>query len=80
MMEFIIPILTFIGGFYVKQFFDNRDLRRKILEPVFEEFEKKILKKCLTEYNWHKTKVADVLDVNRRTLFNKMKKYNLEEK
>ena len=43
MKEIIIPILTFLGGFYVKQFFDNRDLRRKILEPVFEEFEKNII-------------------------------------
>ncbi len=43
MKDILIPILTFFGGFYVKQFFDNRDLRRKILEPVFEEFENNII-------------------------------------
>jgi len=43
MKNIIIPILTFLGGFYIKQFFDNRDLRRKILEPVFEEFENNII-------------------------------------
>jgi hypothetical protein len=43
MKEIIIPILTFLGGYYVKRLFDNRDLRRKILEPVFEEFEKNII-------------------------------------
>lgn len=43
MKEIIIPFLTFFGGYYVKQIFDNRDLRRKILEPVFDEFEKNII-------------------------------------
>lgn len=43
MKDILIPILTFFSGFYVKQFFDNRDLRRKILEPEFEEFEKNII-------------------------------------
>jgi len=43
MKDIIIPILTFLFGFYLKQFFDNRDLRRKILEPVFEEFENNII-------------------------------------
>ena len=43
MKEIIILILTFLGGYYVKHLFDNRDLRRKILEPVFEEFERNII-------------------------------------
>jgi hypothetical protein len=43
MRDIIIPILTFLGGYYVKHLFDNRDLRRKILEPVFDEFEKNII-------------------------------------
>jgi len=43
MDKFLLAILTFIGGYYTKKHFDNRDLRRKILEPVFNEFEKNII-------------------------------------
>lgn len=57
MKELIIPILTFLGGFYVKQFFDNRDLRRKILEPVFEEFEKNII---YLQTEWRNIQAANI--------------------
>jgi hypothetical protein len=43
MEKLFLAILTFIAGFYTKKYFDNRDLRRKILEPVFDEFEKHII-------------------------------------
>jgi hypothetical protein len=40
MKELLIPVLIFLGGYYARQLFDNRDLRRKILKPVFDRFEK----------------------------------------
>ena len=59
--------------------FDNdSDVTGLTLNEAVEVFEKKLLIKYLDEYNWHKSRVAQVLDVNRRTLFNKMKKYGLE--
>jgi hypothetical protein len=57
MKEIIIPILTFLGGYYVKQLFDNRDLRRKILEPVFEEFEKNII---YLQTQWRDVQVKNI--------------------
>jgi len=57
MKEIVIPILTFLGGFYVKQFFDNRDLRRKILEPVFEKFEKNII---YLQTEWRNIQAANI--------------------
>ena len=57
MKEIIIPILTFLGGFYVKQFFDKSDLRRKILEPVFEEFEKNII---YIQTEWRNIQAANI--------------------
>ena len=56
---------------------DDIEIKEQTLNQAVEKFEKKLLKKYLNEYNWHKSKVADALNVNRRTLFNKMKKYNL---
>ncbi|MGD9157458.1 MAG: sigma 54-interacting transcriptional regulator [Desulfobacteraceae bacterium] len=61
-------------------FDDEIEVKDLTLNKAVEVFEKKLLKKYLDEYNWHKSKVAEVLDVNRRTLFNKMKKYDLELK
>jgi hypothetical protein len=42
MTEILIVILTFLGGFYARELFDNRDLRRKILKPAFDRFEKHV--------------------------------------
>lgn len=44
---------------------------------IVDRYEKKVLAKTLEKYNWHKTKVAAALKIDRKTLFNKMKKYNL---
>ena len=44
---------------------------------IVDRYEKKVLAKMLEKYNWHKTKVAAALKIDRKTLFNKMKKYNL---
>ena len=47
------------------------------LAESMETYEKKILEKALNNHNWHKTRAADALKIDRKTLFNKMKKYNL---
>lgn len=57
---------------------DDIEITNLTLNEAVEALEKKLIKKYLNEYNWHKSKVAEILDVNRRTLFNKMKKYDLE--
>lgn len=53
---------------------DNQDLK---LHTVMESFEKKYIEKLLEEHQWHKTKVASILGINRRTLFRKMKGYGI---
>ncbi|MGD9159681.1 MAG: sigma-54-dependent Fis family transcriptional regulator [Desulfobacteraceae bacterium] len=47
------------------------------LSESMETYEKKLLEKALDTHNWHKTRVADTLRIDRKTLFNKMKKYDL---
>ena len=47
------------------------------LRSATENFEKKYIEGLLTEHKWHKTKVASVLGINRRTLFRKMKSYGI---
>jgi DNA-binding NtrC family response regulator len=41
-------------------------------------FEKKYIEKLLKENRWRRNRVADILDVDRRTLFRKMKSYHLD--
>jgi two-component system response regulator HydG len=50
----------------------------KSLGDLVNLYEKEILKKSLEINNGHKTKVAKVLKIDRKTLFNKMKKYELD--
>lgn len=52
-----IAIFTFIGGFYVRKFFDNRDLRRKILEPSFEKFEEVVV---YLQNEWRRIQAANI--------------------
>ena len=47
------------------------------LSQSMETYEKKLLEKTLNNNNWHKTRAADALKIDRKTLFNKMKKYDL---
>ncbi len=42
-----------------------------------EVYEKILIKKALNAHNWHKTRAAHALMIDRKTLFNKMKKYNM---
>lgn len=55
----------------------NLESEEITLAEMVDRYEKKVLVKMLEKYNWHKTKVATTFKIDRKTLFNKMKKYNL---
>jgi len=44
-----------------------------------ESMEKKLILKVLEENDWHKARSAEVLGINRTTLWHKIKRYELEE-
>jgi len=52
----------------------NRNLK---LRAVMEGVEKKYIEELLSEQQWHKTRVASILGINRRTLFRKLKAYGI---
>ena len=54
------------------------DKQEKPLGEIVDQYEKRVLVKILEKYNWHKTKVASALSINRKTLFNKMKRHDLD--
>ena len=47
------------------------------LTQALDNFEKKTIKTVLEKNHWRKNKTADALQINRKTLFRKMKKYDL---
>ncbi len=47
------------------------------LKEVMKEPEKQIIKKVLDQVGWNRKKAASLLDINRTTLYNKMKEYQL---
>lgn len=47
------------------------------LREVMKEPEKQIIKKVLDQVGWNRKKAASLLDINRTTLYNKMKEYQL---
>jgi DNA-binding NtrC family response regulator len=49
------------------------------LEKSLEEPEKQIILAALKANNWNRQKTAEVLDINRTTLYKKMKQYGLDE-
>lgn len=48
-----------------------------VFDQAVEEYEKKLILQALAETNWVKTKAAKLLNINRTTLIEKMKKKNL---
>jgi len=44
-----------------------------------EDIEKEHIKRTLATFNRHKAKTADALGIDRKTLRNKMRRYNIEE-
>ena len=47
------------------------------LKEALEEPEKRIIIQALQAFNWNRQETARVLDINRTTLYKKMKKYDL---
>jgi PAS domain S-box-containing protein len=43
-----------------------------------QSLEKEYIEKLLHDYQWHKTKVASILGIDRRTLFRKIKTYGIQ--
>lgn len=62
-------------------FSDSRsDCEQPELECTsIEEMEQKLIRRVLEDNNWHKKKSAEVLGINRTTLWNKIKSYGIEE-
>ncbi|TES91127.1 MAG: sigma-54-dependent Fis family transcriptional regulator [Candidatus Cloacimonadota bacterium] len=57
--------------------------KTKICYPInkpLEDIEKEYIKNVLSDTNWNITRAAKVLKINRMTLYNKIKKYNLKRK
>jgi len=48
------------------------------LSEVLEAREREYIKHLLQEYKWHRSHVADILGIDRRTLFRKMKSHGLD--
>lgn len=50
------------------------------MKEVVAAYEKDLITKALMKVNWNQTKAADLLNVPRRTLVSKIKKYNIKKK
>ena len=48
------------------------------LREALEEPEKKIIETALRQHNWNRQLTAEKLNINRTTLYKKMKRYGLE--
>jgi two-component system, NtrC family, response regulator AtoC len=62
-----------LGGDAV-QWQDGSSLRK-----VMADFERQIILNALRQTNWNRTKTAQMLQIDRRQLFSKIKEYNLEK-
>ena len=49
------------------------------LHKALEEPEKQIILAALQAHNWNRQETADALQINRTTLYKKIKQYGLEE-
>jgi two-component system response regulator HydG len=61
---------------------DNSDEEESFsdLKSVAEAAEKKAIIKVLEQVGYNKTKAANVLQIDRKTLYNKMESYNIDLK
>jgi DNA-binding NtrC family response regulator len=48
------------------------------LAEMMDACEKAIIKKTLDEWKWHRGKAAEILGINRKTLFMKIQKYGID--
>ncbi len=50
----------------------------KDLKSSFEEQERSLIIKTLEEVKYNKSKAAKILDMDRKTLYNKLEKYSID--
>ena len=55
-------------------------LRKKFSKDAVKDYEKRLILEALEKSNWVKTKAAKLLNINRTTLVEKIKKQNLDDK
>ncbi len=55
------------------------EFEERPLAELLEEFEKKVLLKCLDSVSWHQGNAADKLKIDRKTLYRKMKQYQIDK-
>jgi DNA-binding NtrC family response regulator len=48
------------------------------LQDMVKVYEKKVISLALQRHQWHRSKAAESLGINRRTLFKKMKQHALD--
>jgi len=58
---------------------DNGDKSKEESSMTLEANEKDLIIRALTENNWHRSRTAAALGINRKTLFRKMQKFGLEQ-
>ena len=58
----------------------SKRVDKKLLKKAVEEPEREHIISILEECGWNRNRAARALGVNRTTLYNKMKKYNISEK
>lgn len=59
---------------------DSLEYKRESLKKAMEKPEKSIIRAALEANDWNRSLTAEMLDINRTTLYKKMKKYGLEER
>ncbi|PAB60513.1 sigma-54-dependent Fis family transcriptional regulator [Anaeromicrobium sediminis] len=57
---------------------ENTFIKQSI--ETFDHVEKQLIMEALNQTSWNRTKAAEKLGITRRTLYNKVKKYNLEKR
>jgi transcriptional regulator with PAS, ATPase and Fis domain len=56
---------------------DTAGLAHKSLNAMLSQYEKLLIQTILNQFQWHRQKAAGALGIDRKTLFNKMKRYGL---
>ena len=56
---------------------DSQPTDNPSLRSAVERFEKYYIQRLLDRYGWNRSRVAETLEINRRTLFNKIKSHSL---
>ncbi len=47
------------------------------LTEMMEEFEKRVITQQFEKHNWHQSKTAKALQIDRKTLYRKVKQHNI---